>query len=103
MIESSLSYLLQLFSSENCKKLVKNEIKSSIFFTKDEVIKLIQFLKLFTQVKIKDPLVLNMLKMDSVSKHITLERISNLVKHNTAFYRNYSTPDFDFVQKWDDF
>ena len=59
-----------------------------------------RFLHLFTQIKIKDPLKLNMLNMDPVSKHITLERISALVGHNTMGYRNANTAQVNFDDLW---
>lgn len=59
-----------------------------------------KFLELFTQTKIKDPLILSMLHMDPVSSHITLQRISYLIGHNILGYRNLNTPGYDFYNEW---
>ena len=100
LIETSLSPLLQLFKSQKYDSLINAKNKSRIFFDKDLLQDLNKFLNLFTQTKIKDPLILNMLNMSHVSNQINLQRISAIIGHNTIGYKNISTDDFNYLDEW---
>lgn len=84
---------MTIFESEAYNQLTISDGKKDKCFAEQDLKNLNKFLKMFT-VKINDPISLNILLMDHVSKHINFKRIKALCTHKSRI------PNSDFDEEW---